>query len=617
MPQFNTLRSNQDWDVRLKQGVGDWYPIAVLGLGLAAASLQGLSLADRGYHLFNQLQLLSIVSAGKSPDIHASLLWLGSDALGAIWLSLSGEFSVIWARLGGVLLFSCSACVLAVGLSRFAPVRASVRISALVYLFLACNDDILIQYCTVPSFLTVLLLTLLCLRLRSGGRRRNLTIAFLVGLCLWLIVLSKVTFVFVLIFPLLIIALLPFLERGKSTLVAEIGFVYLGVTTAAVISMAFVHRLGIFHEWSYAVTGLFGGAVDNSAAIVSERSNRIGRYLQAYLRDALGAAILGVGLWIVLIWLSRAHERVLNFAFRPWNVALLTAGAFVVIRVVLGGSQPLQYRLTLMLLGWWVIAGADLALRSVRAQPGFALLVFFCVLILPLHALGSDLGLWKAVYGAPFLAGILLSDRFPSSDGRGRVVSPSLLNRKFGGLLLVALLSYSMCRFVDFTYADGPGRWVMTSSFREGALWGQFATSEKASSVDGLLRAVHQFTAPGSSLVAVPSCPLLYLLAERPSYLGRAWLHKVDPSNVARLLHEEASKGLAPGGVVVSLWDPSRQPAWPIGAAPRLSPDRQARVDAVRAFFVGERGYVKVFSNRAFELFVPAAAGGWQGSGAQ
>ena len=193
--------------VRLRQGVKDWHPILLLGIGLTAASLQGISLADRGYHLFNQEQLVRIISAGMPPDINGNLLWLGSDLLGAGWLALLGYFSVFWARFGGVLLFAASAAVLAFGLSRFAPLRSSVRVSALVYLFLACNDDILIHYCTVPSFLTVCSLALLCWDLGfAGGTERRApgwrTVLF--GCLLALTVVSKLTMSPLFLLPLLL-----------------------------------------------------------------------------------------------------------------------------------------------------------------------------------------------------------------------------------------------------------------------------------------------------------------------------------------------------------------------------------------------------------------------------
>ena len=598
--------------VRLRQGVKDWCPILLLGTGLTVASLQGISLADRGYHLFNQEQLVRITTTAMSPDVNANFLWLGSDLLGACWLGLVGQFSVFWARLGGVVLFTGSAAVLAFGLSRFAPLRSSVRVSAVVYLFLACNDDILIHYCTVPSFLTVCCLAILTWDIGSPGDASARAAGWktvLFGGLISLTVISKLTMAPLIALPALLALVSRWLGKRSQFGSRRVLLAYIGILLGFFATSVALAELHLLRAWLATAAGLLAGSIGGGGGVVADQQARTLAYLGRYAKDAIVAAGLGALIWAGLIGIRRFEARPHLRWLTERTVLLLVPALFVLARTLLRMSQPLQYRVTLALLGWCMFVAVDVLVdHFARKRLAFSLLVA-AVFVVPFHALGSDLGLWKAVYGAPFLMGIVLVQPKLSSGGRKVGMRPAILHRQFSNLIIMALLAYCILRLVDFTYHDGPSRLYMNREPHTAALAMQFTTRQRAEAIDGLIDAIHRWTPAGSAIVAAPNIPLVYLLADRSSLLERPWMHKVDAEHVDLLLAAEASQDRYPSGVALLTWDPYAQLSWPCVGEGHLHEDRAARVDAIRSWLASQGQYCEGFRNIAFELWVPCSGG--------
>ena len=78
---------------------------------------QGVDVTDLGFHLTNQADLYH----NHPKPLQSACLYALTDIIGGGWLELIGEPSVIWARLGGVLVISCSALLSFLIWVRFFP----------------------------------------------------------------------------------------------------------------------------------------------------------------------------------------------------------------------------------------------------------------------------------------------------------------------------------------------------------------------------------------------------------------------------------------------------------------------------------------------------------------
>jgi hypothetical protein len=149
----------------------------------------GVDLTDSGFFLYSQTRVLN----RDVTDITPTLLWFGSDWLGAFWLSLNNDLNLHFARIGAFVLYGIvSIFVFLILLFHSKKVSVSIFITISSYLlFCSINIFPIIDYDSAP----LLPLSLFFLLVVLNNKFSSNAILFLTGVVMFLIICFRVTLI--------------------------------------------------------------------------------------------------------------------------------------------------------------------------------------------------------------------------------------------------------------------------------------------------------------------------------------------------------------------------------------------------------------------------------------
>ena len=115
---------------------------------------QGFDVSDHGFHLTNQARLFGDNwGSSNALIIPLSNLIPLSNHIGGIWLKIIGEPNILWARLGGILLYSLSALLSYKILSVYFDSKKVFFVVTASALFITARASALIHYYSLPALL--------------------------------------------------------------------------------------------------------------------------------------------------------------------------------------------------------------------------------------------------------------------------------------------------------------------------------------------------------------------------------------------------------------------------------------------------------------------------------
>lgn len=244
-------------------------------------NLQGFDVTDFGYHFTNQYLIVNY----PLDSVYFSPLALLSDIAGGLWLSLIGYPSLLWAKIGGALLYAISACIVYSILKNYFDKKMVFFVVLITTLFLTMRSSCYIHYFTFPAFLILIGLWLLNKLLLSDSQSKEYAIfGFLLGFMLIPIILSRVTLVLLFLIPIAFV--LYFVLKGETIkdykrifFIALIGF----FSSFIVFTCLYMH-LGILESSIANILSIFGESASGNVTNFN-KSHTMSGLIYSYIID--------------------------------------------------------------------------------------------------------------------------------------------------------------------------------------------------------------------------------------------------------------------------------------------------------------------------------------------
>lgn len=563
-------------------------PAALFCLAALLQSLtifHGLDLTDTGHAL--ELAHLA-VQVPPDPGTLAPEIFLSTYA-GGLWLALWPGPSLLWGRLGGVLLYALtSVLVYGVLSSHFSRGRAfAMSLACCLVPTMRYGID-LIDYYTFPAFLVTLHLFLLDRTLKADRP----VWGFLLGLSALPIVMARITMLVFAGYPLVVLVCLLLTGKrvrlNRSTWLAILaGFLLSGLLLALL-------------AWDTGVGPLYAARVDSLLSAQSGHYTR-SRMGTLYRNQLVSIVIKSCQLGIALLLLTLLDRAVSYGAARRTVLAstvLLPSLVLGALAILYGESDNIDrdaFSVLRYIVGGVYIFGVVLLLHHRELSERLCVLLVASLVAMTCTPLGSSAGLDKVFYGMWLALPLVLLAAWDLSD---RVPSDFLALSR--GLTLCVILVSGFFKS-SAIYNDDLDWRRLSTPFTHPTLTGIRSTERRVSVVERMLAQIQQHSRPGDEILLTSSVPMLYYLAERKPALGNAWL-MLDP--LEKIQQRQAlalERNRLPtlfGFVKANVY----QRTWP--DSPRLWP----RADIEKQTYLlqeyeGRLGYHKVWEDEDFVLY--------------
>jgi hypothetical protein len=556
---------------------------------------QGLDVTDLGYHLTHQVYAFA---SSVDPDYVSPIIFL-TDFMGGMWLSIVGEPSVLWARLGGVLLFSLSAALVFSILADYFEKRKVFLVVLVSSLFVTMRFGIcIIDYFTFPAFLINIELWMFNQVLKSPVHtNRRKIYSFLLGFATIPIVLSRCTLVLFLIAPLIILAYYMFTKRDISgfkrmALFAGAGFIF----SVAMFGFFYQH-IGLLSGYVSYCVSVFGKSV-NDTYMTHGMGRMIRLYLYDFIKIVVGCGLLIIGLYMIAAGAKRLGENVAQFL-----VVLIIMAGIATYFSVFGRGAPdstdfLAHHFLKLAIGVVLVLSGIFLFADKGRTRNLTLLLLIGLVVMLITPIGSASGLLKSFYGMWLILPLSILCAYKVQD---RVKHPrmssmmSLLNG-----LLVALLILSLFFHATNVYRDDQNRLGLNTEFSHRALWGIYSTPDRVKAVDDLLEQIHIYSNRGDVVLIINNLPLIYYLTETKPALGGPWLEMIPESDVVMKQRKLEEKGIYPKLFICAKVD-TEDRRWP--CAETLLRGDNALHEYMKDEYLNHLHYSLVWENKAFAIY--------------
>jgi len=559
-------------------------------------NFQGLDVTDFGYHLTNQYSLLNY----PIDTIDFNPLFLLSDIAGGLWLSLIGYPSVLWANIGGALLYAICACIVYSILVNYFNKKMVFYVVLISTLFLTMRSGCYINYFTFPALLILIELWILnkLLLLNPQSKQYDL-FGFLLGFMLIPIILSRITLVLIFLIPVAFIFYFVLKKENlnkykKIAVIATIGL----FSSIIVFTCVYIY-LGIFESSIANIMSTFGQSASGNITNFNKSHSMAGliySYIIDYRNILIGTGIVVFGLWI----LSQIKKKIGNFFS---NILLISIPLSGILFVFISGISAdffsiniLKVTIGLVLLltalFFWVDKGEN---RNI------SLLLIAGTIIMIINPVGSGCGVLKSMYAFWLILPLSLLCAYQ--------IRTSINNPRISSILsmipaiLIALLIISIFFQSVNVYRDDPNRLNLNEGFSHPSLFGIYSTNERVEVVDELLIAIEGNSQKGDELLMVNSIPMFYYLTETKPALGNPWIF-LNP--IEKIKFEQTkleNEHRYPELFIVPKVN-TRIRYWPDSDLTTLSITDQEKLSYLKYIYINKLNYTNTWENEAFEIYM-------------
>ncbi|MRR36271.1 hypothetical protein EG829_16665, partial [bacterium] len=403
--------------VSLTRGRGLLYSAYTLSTAVFFALLpfifQGLDVTDTGMSLSVQVEAFR-----SHVDLERifPLIYL-SDFFGGMWLSVINRPSLLWARIGGILLYSANAAIVFSIVSGYFRRERAFLVVFVSSFFLTMRYGIdIINYNTLPAFLLTVELWLFHKALAAPeDSAKSHLLGFLMGLLSLPVILSRVSLATVVICPVVLMVVAFLIKRHRiGRAVRFLMFSSLGFMISAAVMGLLYWQIGLLEH----------GPVDFLARPIEALTAKGAHHSPDSLVSLYKAHIS-------MLTSSSIHFMVMTailLAAGPFMPRNLAAAAFVLIPVIFVAVKLFQ------LTGW---PYQLVAYKSIMTAAGASTILSALFLILD-RGKSTNLVFLLA-------AGLLIMVLTPLGSNRG------LLNLNFGMWLIMPLSFLCMTQWLEGT----------------------------------------------------------------------------------------------------------------------------------------------------------------------
>jgi hypothetical protein len=473
--------------------------------------LRGIDLFDTGIHLTHQILATTVPIELKytMPVIYLT------DFIGGLWLRLIDEPSLLWARLGGILVISLNASIIFSILSNYFE-RNKVFIVVLIsVLFITTIPALnIIDYFTLPALLINIELWIFSktLMLGPGQAKRDIYCFFLGFMCIP-IILSKFTLILIVLIPLSLLIYVKYFNYALKLPRKMLVPAFLGLIFSVVFFSVFYWHLGILDDY---VKYIFYSVKDyiNQNPKSFDSSHNVWSILAKYVLDYIIIIVGAITLSVVSISLYFIKQRFNQMIVNAFVLILIAISSLIMYALIIYKNiriESLVIVLVEILIGLMIVISILYLLKfGERINVNFLLIAGLIVMLIT--PMGSNTGMIKSIQGMWLILplSILCVDKIAIYKKYNKIqfVLPSL------NIILMIILVISIVFHVAWVYGDDLNPLHLNTPFSTPSLYGIFSTPEKCNVIDEFILSIDNYSNKGDYVAFSPNMPIFYYLTE-------------------------------------------------------------------------------------------------------
>jgi hypothetical protein len=563
-------------------------------------SFQGFDVTDRGFHFTNQYQLFQYPLS----SIHINPIYILSDVAGGLWLHLLGTPNVFWGALGGAVLFSLCAFIVASILANYFP-NQEVFFYALICIIFATAYYTLqiIDYFTFPALLILIFFWIFNKLLSvSGNSREFAAYAFILGFLSIPIVLSRFTLITMILIPPLLALYYWWTERPFEGIARGARYAFAGVIVSTGVAISILYLLdilGIYVDLTH--NQLLGSATGREVYTTGHSMSTLFRtYLSDYVLTLVGVFIFIGGIFAIERLQQKISLRWLALALVAATASCLTLSLIPQIPVIT--FIRVTYALPRLVVGIVIFFMVVFLYYHERSDKNLALLLIISGAVMIVNPLGSDDGILKSTYAFWLILPLSLL----CINRLGRQTKNTFLQTISALIptILVMLLIIGVFFHGVNVYRDVPNRLDMTTPFQSSQLSGTYSTAERVQVTDELICVIERETEPGDYVLMVNDIPMFYYLTGTRPALGQPWLFLYPEESIIDLEEERAKTNKIMPKLFVYSKVNTEDRYWPLDSTPHSEQDEN-KLSYLKDRYIHTYRYSLLWENDAFSVYWP------------
>lgn len=561
---------------------------------------QGMDVTDTGYHLTNQVSAFSLP---VEFDSFNSFMLL-TDLVGGFWLSLIKGPSLLWARLGGVLIIALNAAIIFSILSEhFERKRAFFAVLLSTLILTMRIGTCVIDYFIFPALLTNIELWILNRVLMERGRNKFHN--FLLGFMVVPIILSRVSLVLVLLIPAMIfiyslIKRLNLRQYNLCAVTSSLGF------CCAIIFFGFIYwSTGILFDYWGCIYSMIVASLSGNADHIDKTHTMpflIGSYLGGYINAALGT----IALCTILYTLSLIKNK--WGTIYAWTVTIcLTFGVILFMMIRTSYVNSLAHALLIVANGAIILVSSIYFIEennnnnnnNNKKSDILKFLLFSGIVVMIINPMGSNNGILKSFYGMWMTLPLAMLCCYQlESSAKSKAIRSifSLTSCVVLSLLIMALIFHS-----TNVYRDDMNRFDLNTEFFSPGLRGIYSTSDRVDAIDELIIRIKESSNKGDELLMFNSIPLLHYLTETRPALGNPWPDSLPLSTIKSRMENLKKERRYPKLFIYAKVN-TRNRDWPNSNAP-IAEENAEKFIYIKNELINISNYSLLWEDDAFAIY--------------
>ncbi len=617
---------------------------------------QGLDVTDSGFHLTNQVRSFSRHITHITDNRVAT--WFLSDFFGGMWLKIINGPNLLWARLGGVLLYSLTALISYKILSSyFDRKKVFLVVFASALLITTVGVSRLIHYYSFPALLLNLELLIFSQLLIKPAKGTLFKLySFLVGFMTIPIILARLSLIPIAFAPIIFLSYYLITKKDLRELQKSVLYVVSGIFVSFAVFALFYRSIGALHPYIKFMASIYRNAGIGST---HKMSWLLENYIYEYWSVFRIAAGVSIALYVIFIlkerlgsiWLTclvvcaicpivigfviladgvmSAHTSMragflklmiralllMSFIYvreKNRNLSLL----FLVILFVVMASPiswvaywmfrsiiPMRAVLVKLVIGLVCTVSFIFFIYERGKNRNLSLLLLVSLFVMIISPIGSSSGILKSTYGMwlvlplTFLMVYELRDR----------IHTRWLKSTFSLNTIAILLLVLVSLFIHFTYVyrDSHNRFELNTQFKYKPLRHIYSRKDRVELVDEALVQIDQLTDKNDEVLMINEIPMFYYLTQTKPFFPQSWLFLESLKKIRMMCENAIKNGRYPKLFVCSNTNTSNM-AWPVDKV--VERQESDRLVYLVNKYTKELGYEITWQNRAFIIYSPKSA---------
>ncbi len=547
-------------------------------------------MTDTGFHLTHQVASFT----GKVSATNILPMIFLTDFCGGVWLDLLGRPSLLWARLGGIILYSLNTAIIFSILSTYFAREKAFFITFISSLFITMRLGIdIIDYYTFPAFLLNVQLWLFHRLMMSSEDRHRYIFGFLIGFITVPIILSKFPLILMITSPALMMIYYKLMRKNLAKPFHILMQSLVGFICSAIIFGVLYRQLGLFDIFPFNYFAL-NTLLDNLRNGHHNANLLFNIYVSDYRKVARYSFYVFIVLYILSFLGDRVHKRSLKL--------LIIVAPILYICFLTAYKQDTDtaaYNVILSTVGMICIFAAMFISIDKGNHIRLNLLLIAGIVLMLVTPLGSATGINKSFYGMWLALPLSLLCMDMIKD-RVVILRINSISSHMNSILVVLFLLSIFFQYTNI-YRDNHNRFLLNEPFLHPSLTGIYSTEQRVKVIDGVLTAIERYTNKNDKVLMANNLPMFYYLTRTKPALCNPWILLDSLEEIKMKQNQLLEQGSYPKLFVYAKVN-TRDTNWPYTDSAYLPTDKQ-KLDYLIDEYVGRLHYKPLWQNDVFIIY--------------